>query len=216
MTTLAPTLQAFFTDRLLTQRHASPHTVAAYRDTFRLLLGFAEDHLGKAPSKLQIDDLDANLVGEFLNHLETVRANSARTRNARLAAVHSFFRYAALRHPEHAAVIERVLAIPPKRFERQTVTFLTDVEIQSLLDAPNRTTWLGRRDHALLTTAIQTGLRVSELINLRCADVTLTTGAHLRCVGKVRIPPIPYTESGVFVRDHRGPCSGRRLVGLAP
>jgi integrase/recombinase XerD len=170
----------------MTQRHASPHTVAAYRDTFRLLLGFAEDQLGRAPSKLGVDDLDAELVGAFLDHLERERANSARTRNARLAAIHSFFRYASMRHPEHAAVIERVLAIPPKRFERRSVSFLTDTEIDALLDAPDRTTWLGRRDHALLVTAIQTGLRVSELVNLRCADVTLTTGAHLRCVGKGR------------------------------
>jgi site-specific recombinase XerD len=185
-TSLAPTLQAFFTERLITQRHASPHTVAAYRDTFRLLLGYAEEHLGQAPSKLQVHDLDANFVGAFLDHLETDRANSARTRNARLAAIHSFFRYAALRHPEHAAVIERVLAVPPKRFERRTVSFLTDPEVEALLDAPNRATWLGRRDHAVLLTAIQTGLRVSELTSLRCGDVILTTGAHVRCVGKGR------------------------------
>jgi site-specific recombinase XerD len=185
-TSLAPTLQAFFTERLITQRHASPHTVAAYRDTFRLLLGFAEDHLGKAPSKLCVNNLDADVIGAFLNHLEADRANSARTRNARLAAIHSFFRYAALRHPEHAAVIERVLAIPPKRFERHTVSFLTDPEVEALLDAPNRATWLGRRDHALLLTAIQTGLRVSELTSLRCADLVLSTGPHVRCVGKGR------------------------------
>ena len=186
MSALAPTLQAFFTERLITQRHASPHTVAAYRDTFRLLLGFAEDHLGKAPSKLCVNNLDADVIGAFLNHLEADRANSARTRNARLAAIHSFFRYAALRHPEHAAVIERVLAIPPKRFERHTVSFLTDPEVEALLDAPNRATWLGRRDHALLLTAIQTGLRVSELTSLRCADLVLSTGPHVRCVGKGR------------------------------
>jgi integrase/recombinase XerD len=186
MTTLAPTLQAFFTERLITQRHASPHTVAAYRDTFRLLLGFVEERLGKGPSKLDVDDLDAKLIGAFLDHLETDRANSARTRNARLAAIHSFYRYAALRHPEHAAVIERVLAIPPKRFERRTVSFLTDREVDAILDAPDQTSWLGRRDHALLITAVQTGLRVSELVSLRCADVTLATGAHVRCVGKGR------------------------------
>jgi site-specific recombinase XerD len=185
-TSLAPTLQAFFTERLITQRHASPHTVAAYRDTFRLLLAFAEDHLGKAPCKLQVHDLDATLIGAFLDHLETRRANSARTRNARLAAIHSFFRYAALRHPEHAAVIERVLAVPPKRFERHVVSFLTDLEVEALLGAPDTTTWLGRRDHALLLVAIQTGLRVSELTDLRCADVALSTGAHVRCVGKGR------------------------------
>ncbi len=186
MTNLAPTLQAFFTERLLAQRHASPHTIAAYRDTFRLLLGFAQDRLGAAPSKLQVPDLDANLIGAFLDHLETERANSVRTRNARLAGIHSFFRYAALRHPEHAAMIERVLAVPPKRFERRTVSFLTDVEVDALLAAPDPSTWLGRRDHALLLTAIQTGLRVTELANLTCADVVLATGAHVRCVGKGR------------------------------
>lgn len=186
MTVLAPTLQAFFTERLITQRHASPHTVAAYRDTFRLLLGFAEDRTGTAPSKLRVADLDAELIGAFLDHLETDRSNSARTRNARLAAIHSFFRYAALRHPEHAAIIERVLAVPPKRFERNTVSFLTDIEVEALLAAPDRSTWLGRRDHALLVCAIQTGLRVSELAGLRCADLALGTAAHVRCVGKGR------------------------------
>ncbi|MGH9095338.1 MAG: tyrosine-type recombinase/integrase [Acidimicrobiales bacterium] len=186
MTSLAPTLQGFFTERLMTQRHASPHTVAAYRDTFRLLLGFAEHRLAKPPSKLHVDDLDASLIGAFLDHLETQRANTARTRNARLAAIHSFFRYAALRHPEHAAVISRVLAVPPKRFERRIVTFLADPEVEALLAAPNRSAWLGRRDHALLLTAIQTGLRVSELAGLRGADIVLDTGAHVRCVGKGR------------------------------
>jgi integrase/recombinase XerD len=150
MTALAPTLQAFFTERLVTQRHASPHTVAAYRDTFRLLLIFAEGRTSTAPSKLRVADLDADLIGAFLDHLETDRSNSTRTRNARLAAIHSFFRYAALRHPEHAAIIERVLAVPPKRFERNTVSFLTDIEVEALLAAPDRLTWLGRRDHALL------------------------------------------------------------------
>lgn len=186
MTSLAPTLQAFFTERLITQRHASAHTVAAYRDTFRLLLGFAQAQISKNPSRLEIEDLDASFIGAFLEHLEADRSNSVRTRNARLAAVHSFYRYAALRHPEHAAIIERVLAIPPKRFERRTVSFLTDVEVDALLTAPDRTTWLGRRDHALLLTAIQTGLRVSELADLLCSDVVLGTAAHVRCVGKGR------------------------------
>ena len=186
MTVLAPTLQAFFTERLITQRHASPHTVAAYKDTFRLLLGFAESQTRKTPSRLEIEDLHAGFIGAFLDHLETDRANSVSTRNARLAAIHSLFRYAALRHPEHAALIERVLAIPPKRFERHTVAFLTDTEVDALLAAPDRATWLDRRDHALLLTAIQTGLRVSELANLRHEDLTLGTGAHIRCVGKGR------------------------------
>jgi site-specific recombinase XerD len=186
VTSLAPTLETFFTDRLISQRHVSPHTIAAYRDTFRLLLGFAESKINKAPSRLQIDDLDAGFIAAFLEHLETDRDNSVRTRNARLATVHSFFRYAALRHPEHSALIERVLAIPPKRFERKTVSFLNDIEVDALLTAPDRATWLGRRDHALLLTAIQTGLRVSELVSLRCSDVVLGTGAHVRCLGKGR------------------------------
>jgi site-specific recombinase XerD len=186
MTVLAPTLQAFFTERLITQRHASPHTIAAYRDTFRLLLGFAEQRHATAASRLQLEDLDAAFIAAFLEYLEADRSNSVRTRNARLAAIHSFFRYAALRHPEHAALIERVLAVPPKRFERHTVSFLNDAEVDALLAAPDRTTWLGRRDHALLLTAIQTGLRVSELAALRCADVALGSGAHIRCLGKGR------------------------------
>ena len=149
MTALAPTLQAFFTDRLARQRDASPHTIAAYRDTWRLLLGFAAARTGKQPSQLDIADLDAPLIGAFLDHLEHDRGNSPRTRNARLAAIHSLFRYAALRHPEHAEVIARVLAIPPKRFDRALVTYLTEPELTALLAAPDRATWAGRRDHAL-------------------------------------------------------------------
>ncbi len=186
MSALAPTLQAFFTERLVSQRRASPHTVASYRDTFCLLLGFVEREIGKAPSILQLQDLDASLIGAFLEHLERHRHNSVRTRNARLAAIHSLFRFAALRHPEHAALIERVLAIPQKRFAREIVTFLTDEEVDAILAAPDRTSFLGRRDYALLLVAIQTGLRVSELIGLRCQDVVLGTGAHVRCVGKGR------------------------------
>src|SRR4029453_10488689 len=173
MTALAPTLQAFFTDRLVRQRQASPHTLAAYRDTMRLLVRFATDRRGVEPSKLEIDDLDATLISAFLDHREHDQGNSIRTRNARLAAVRSLFRYAALRHPEHAAVIERVLAIPPKRFERRLVTFLTEPELDALLAAPDPTTWTGRRDRTLLGLAAQTGLRASELIGLRCADIHL-------------------------------------------
>jgi site-specific recombinase XerD len=203
MSALAPTLQAFFTDRLVRQRQASPHTVAAYRDTLRLLLGFAAGRLRIAPSKLDIDHLDAPLVAAFLDHLERDRGNGARTRNARLAAIHSLFRYAALRHPEHAAVIERVLAIPPKRFERSLVTFLTDTELEVLLATPDRATWTGRRDHALLALAAQTGLRVSELIGLRCTDVHFGVGAHVNCLGKGRkrrITPLT-AEMVVVLRD---------------
>ena len=200
MSTLAPTLQAFFTDRLIRQRQASPQTIAAYRDTLRLLLTFAAARTGKQPSKLDVADLDAPLVGAFLDHLERDRGNGVRTRNARLAAIRSLFRYAALRHPEHAAVIERVLAIPPKRFERNLVTFLTEPEVDALLAAPDRTTLTGRRDHALLLLAVQTGLRVSELTGLRCADVHLGTGAHVSCRGKGRKQRItPLTASTVAV-----------------
>jgi integrase/recombinase XerD len=186
MTTLAPTLQAFFTDRLLRQRQASPNTIAAYRDTFKLLLAFAEQRTGNPPSRLALDDLDAPLIAAFLDHLEQTRRNSARTRNARLAAVHSLFRYAALHHPEHSATIQRVLAIPPKRFDRTIVVYLTDEEVHALLAAPGRNTWIGRRDHAMLATMIQTGLRVSEITALTVDDLHLNTGAHLSCVGKSR------------------------------
>lgn len=186
MSTLAPTLQAFFTDRLIRQRQASPNTVAAYRDAWKLLLGFASQQSGKAPSNLDIVDLDAEVIAAFLDHLEHERHNSISTRNARLAAIRSLFRFAALRHPEHAAVIERVLAIPPKRCDQALVDYLTDPEIDALLAAPDLTTWTGRRDHALLTLAIQTGLRISELLGLRCNDLHLGTGAHVACHGKGR------------------------------
>ena len=183
MSAIATTLQSFFSDRLIRQRQVSPNTLQAYRDTLRLLLVFASERLSKAPAKLDIDDLDAPLIGAFLDHLEHDRRNSARTRNARLAAIRSLFRYAALRHPEHAATIERVLAIPPKRFERRLVTYLTEAEINALLAAPDRTTWTGRRDTALFSFAVQTGLRASELIGLRCSDVHHGSGAHVSCSG---------------------------------
>jgi site-specific recombinase XerD len=186
MSTLAPTLQAFFTDRLARQRQASPHTIAAYRDTVKLLLVFTEQRTGKSPSDLDITDLDAPLIGAFLNHLETDRGNSVRTRNARLAAIHSLFRYAALRHPQDAAVIQRVLAIPPKRFDRALITYLTEDEITALLAAPDRSTWTGRRDHALLLLACQTGLRATELTGLTVGDVHLGSGRHVSCLGKGR------------------------------
>ena len=186
MSVLAPTLQLFFTERLVRQRQASPHTLAAYRDTMRLLLGFAARQLGKQPSELEIDDLDATLIGAFLDHLERDRGNGVRTRNSRLAAIRSLFRYAALRHPEHAAVIERVLAIPSKRFQRNLVTFLAEEEVEALLAAPDCSTWTGRRDRAMLMLAAQTGLRASELTGLRCDDVHLGSGAHVSCLGKGR------------------------------
>jgi integrase/recombinase XerD len=200
MSALAPLLQAFFSDRLLRERHASPHTVAAYRDTWRLLLGFVVKRTGKAPSALDLDDIDVPLVCAFLDHLEHERSNSVRTRNARLAAIHSLFGYAAVRHPEHAATIARVLAILPKRFERAIVAFLSEPEVEALLAAPDRTSWTGRRDHALLLVAVQTGLRISELMGLRCGDVHLGMGAHLVCHGKGRKDRItPLTRSTVNV-----------------
>lgn len=186
MTALAPTLQKFFTDRLASQRAASPHTIAAYRDTFRLLLGFAHDTTGTPPERLDLTDLDAVIVARFLTHLEHDRGNAVRTRNARLAAIHSFFRYAAFEHPEHAALIQRVLAIPSKRHDKAVVTYLTDAELDALLAAVDTGTWLGRRDHALIVTAAQTGLRVSELIALTLNRTSLGTGAHVTCLGKGR------------------------------
>lgn len=186
MISLAPLLEAFFTDRLMLQRRASPHTISAYRDTFRLLLGFARQQLGKEPSTLDLQDLDAPLIGSFLESLEKERGNGVRSRNARLAAIHSFFRYLAMRAPDHSAVIQRVLAIPHKRFDRTLVSFLTPPEFQALLAAPDSQTWSGRRDHALLVLAVQTGLRVSELIQLNDQDVHLDTGPHVRCSGKGR------------------------------
>jgi integrase/recombinase XerD len=186
MSALAPTLEAFFTGRLINEKGASPHTIAAYRDTFRLLLGFAQKRTGKQPCKLEIEDLDAPLIQAFLDHLERDRGNSPRTRNARLAAIHSLFRFAALRHPEHAALIGRVLAVPTKRFDRAIVTYLSREEADALIDAPDRSRWIGRRDHALLTVATQTGLRVTELTSLRCQDAHLGTGPHVQITGKGR------------------------------
>lgn len=186
MTAFAPLLQAFFTDRLLSQRQASPHTIAAYRDALRLLLAFAAERTGKQPGQLDIGDLDAPLVTAFLQHLQQQRGNSVRTRNARLSAIHSLFSYAALRYPEHAGSIQRVLAIPPKRFQRNVMTYLTDEEVDALLAVCDRSTWIGRRDHAMLLLAVQTGLRISELIGLTVDDVHLRRGAHVYCVGKGR------------------------------
>ncbi len=186
MTLLAGLLEAFFSQRLQQQRNASPNTIAAYRDTFRLLLAFAQDRLRTAPSELSLATVDAALITAFLQHLEKVRRNCIRTRNARLAALHSFFRFAALQEPAHAAACQRVLAIPTKKTERKLVTSLTRAEQDALVAAPNRETWLGRRDHAMLVLFLQTGLRVSELRELRCEDVVLSTGAHVRCRGKGR------------------------------
>jgi integrase/recombinase XerD len=186
MTPLGATLEAFFTDRLLCQQRVSPNTIASYRDTFRLLLAFVQQQTGRSPARLELTQLDASVIGAFLAHLETDRGNSPRTRNVRLGAIHGFFNYCALRHPEHADLIARVLAIPAKRSEKRIVTFLTPEEVKALLDSPDRSTWAGRRDHALLLTTAQTGLRVSEVIGLTNADVHLGTGPHLRAWGKGR------------------------------
>jgi integrase/recombinase XerD len=218
MTALAPTLQAFFTDRLIRQRHASGHTIAAYRDTLRLLFGYATERTGLAPSALDIADLDATLIAGFLDHLERERGNSVRTRNARLAAIHSLFRFAALAHPEHAQSISRVLAIPPKRFDRTLITYLTEPEVAALLASCDQTTWTGRRDHTLLLLAVQTGLRISELIGLTRADVHLGSGAHVACHGKGRKDRItPLTRATVIVlRNWLGEHQGDSGAPLFP
>lgn len=186
MTALAPTLEAFFTQRLMAQRRSSPNTIAAYRDAFRLLLAYVHATTGTPPAKLDLENLDAPLIGAFLDHLEGSRGVAVPTRNARLAAIHSLFGYAALRHPEHAAVIQRVLAIPAKRTDKAPISYLTRSEIDAILAAPDRTARLGPRDHAILALTVQTGLRVSELCGLRRCDIILGTGAHVACTGKGR------------------------------
>jgi site-specific recombinase XerD len=186
MSALAPLLQAFFTERLARQRDASPHTIASYRDSFRLLLEFLNEQTGTTPAKLQLEDLDAITITRFLGYLENERGNSVRTRNARLTAIHSFFQFASLKAPESAELIARVLSIPEKRYESTLISFLTDPEIDALLAAPDRSAWTGRRDHALLLVAVQTGLRASELASLRAQDLNLEAGAWVRCTGKGR------------------------------
>lgn len=184
--TLPALVQRFFTDRLCVQMEASRHTVAGYRDTFRLLLRYASARHGKPPVKLTIEDIDADLVADFLAHTETARGNTARSRNTRLAAIRSFFRYVAMSDPTWLLHCQRILAMPNKRYVKRAVTFLDGDEIAALLAAPDRTTWAGRRDHALLLIAVQTGLRASELVGLKCGDVVLGGGAHVCCMGKGR------------------------------
>ena len=185
-TSLAPLLERFFTQRLMQQRQASPHTVSSYRDTFRMLLKFTQQRLHTPPARLTFEAIEAPLIGEFLDHLEKHRGLSARSRNLRLTAIHSFFRYAAFESPAHAAQIQRVLAIPSKRFTRTQVHFLTRSEVEALLAAPDLRTWFGRRDHAFLLVAVQTGLRLSEMTGLTREDVTFGTGAHVHVIGKGR------------------------------
>ena len=179
-------IQRFFTDRLCVQMEASRNTVAGYRDTFRLLLRYASARRDKPPVKLTIEDIDADLVADFLAHTETARGNSARSRNTRLAAIRSFFRYVAMSDPAWLLHCQRILAMPSKRYVKRAVTFLNGDEMAALLAAPDRSTWAGRRDHALLLLAVQTGLRASERVGLRCGDVVLGSGAHIRCMGKGR------------------------------
>jgi integrase/recombinase XerD len=179
-------IQRFFTDRLLKQLGASQYTVAAYRDAFRLLLQFASERLGRAPSELLMEDLDVPFLGQFLEHLELNRGNCTRTRNNRLSAIHAFFQYVAISEPALALHCQRVLAIPSKRYERGPVEFLTEEETAALIRAPNPDRWIGRRDKTLLLVAIQTGLRNSEITSLRRQDVEFGTGAHVRCLGKGR------------------------------
>ena len=183
---LAPLLERFFTQRLIQQRRASPHTISSYRDTFRQFLKFTRQRLHKPPSTLGFEEIDAPLVATFLDHLEKHQGLSVRSRNLRLTAIHSFFRYAAFELPTHSAQIQRVLAIPSKRFTRTLVRFLTRLEVDALLAAPDRQTWFGRRDHAFILMAVQTGLRVSEITGAKREDLVLESGAHVRVIGKGR------------------------------
>lgn len=209
MSALAPTLEAFFTERLIGQRQASPDTIAGYRDAWCQLLAYVAERTGKSPAQLDFNDLDAPTIGGFLAHIETDRGVCAATRNARLAAVRSMFRFAAYRHPEHAALIARVLSIPAKRKSRPLVVFLESHEIDALLRAPDPNTWTGRRDHALLGFGVQTGLRVSELVAVRRADLAFGHGAHVRVYGKGRKERVtPLTSHTVAILrtwlDERG------------
>jgi site-specific recombinase XerD len=200
--TFAALLESFFTQRLMQQRCASAHTIASYRDTFRLLLHFIQTRLHKAPSTLALEDIDAPLVVDFLDDFEKMRGVTARTRNLRLTAIHSFFRYVALEAPTHAAQIQRILAIPAKRFQRALVPFLARHEVDALLAAPDQETWSGRRDHALILLAVQTGLRLSELTSLRHDDVHVGTGAHVHVIGKgrkERCTPLSKSTQAVLV-----------------
>ena len=179
-------LNRFFITHLLQQRQASPHTIASYRDTFRLLVQFAQNRLDKAPQDLSVNDIDSTFVGEFLNHIQAERGNHARSRNTRLAAIRSLMRFVALQEPHHALLVQKVLAIPDKRYTRRPINYLDSDEIDALLQAPDQSTWVGRRDYVLLLLAVQTGMRSAELITLLYEDVRLGTGAHVRCHGKGR------------------------------
>ena len=181
---LSELIQAFFTDYLISQRQVSEHTISSYRDTFRLFLLFIKHKLKKEPSAVELDDITVDLIKSFLKNMEEVRNISIRSRNQRLAAIHSCFHYAAFLYPERSGLVQQILAIPHKKHEYPLIQYLTDDEIDALLNVPDQTTWLGRRDYTLILLAIRTGLRVSEIISLRLSDITLSTGAHIRCFGK--------------------------------
>lgn len=214
-TSLAPLLEHFFTQRLMQQRQASPHTISSYRDTFRQFLRFAQQRLHQPPSRLNVEQIDAPLIVAVLDELEKHRGVSARSRNLRLTAIHSFFHYAAFELPTHAAQIQRVLAIPAKRFTRTLVSFLTRPEVDALLAAPDRDTWSGRRDHAFILTAVQTGLRLSEMTGLKREDLIFGTGAHVRVIGKgrkERCIPLSNSTRAVLKEWLRQPQRGQHGV----
>ena len=201
MTALAPTLQAWFTDHLIGQRGASPNTVAAYRDCLRLLVSYADQRHGVTPARLDIEHLDDRTIAGFLDMLERDRHSSIATRNARLAAIHSLFTYASFRHPEHAELIARVLAIPAKTTGRVQVTYLHDSEVDALLAAPDRDSWTGQRDHTWLLLMITTGIRVAELTGLRHSDLSTGRPAHIVVTGKgrkQRITPLDKTTTATL------------------
>jgi site-specific recombinase XerD len=211
VTSLAPLLERFFTQRLMRERRVSPHTIGSYRDSFRLFLKFAQQRLHKPPTILAFEDIDAPLVSAFLDHLEKQRGVSVRSRNLRLTAIHSFFRYLAYELPTHSAQIQRVLAIPSKRFNRSLVRFLTRPEVEALLAAPDRSSWFGRRDYAFILTAVQTGLRLSEITAATRADLVLGTGAHVRVIGKgrkERCTPLAKPTAAVLQAWLREPARG--------
>jgi site-specific recombinase XerD len=213
--TFAPLLERFFTQRLMKERQASPHTIGAYRDTYRQFLKFVQQRLHKSPSQLNLEDIDAPLIVAFLDEIEKNQGVSVRTRNLRLAAIHSFFRYAAYEEPDHSAQIQRVLAIPSKRFTRTLIHFLTPPEVDALLAAPDQGTWSGRRDHAFLLVAVQTGLRLSEMTGLNREDMVLGTGAHVRVIGKgrkERCTPIARSTRAVLKAWLREPQRGDGTV----
>jgi site-specific recombinase XerD len=185
-TPLPQLLERWFTIRLIGHKRVSHNTVCSYRDTFHLLLVFAKKYLRKAPSELMLSDINTELVSKFLNDLEETRVVSARTRNLRLSAIHSFFHFLAYEAPGHSAQIQRVLVIPSKRHTQRQIHFLSRPEIEALLTSPDRTTWIGHRDYTLLFLALQTGLRLSELISLERKSLALENSPHVQCIGKGR------------------------------